>query len=86
MAKVTLRYWAALRAAAGVSEESFDATTLAEALQAARSAHGENSRFGSVLSICAVVVDETPAGSADPAHVALRDGAVIELLPPYAGG
>lgn len=86
MAKVTLHYWAALRAAAGVSEETFDAATLADALSAARSAHGADSRFASVLSICAIVVDETPAGRADPADVALRDGTVIELLPPYAGG
>ncbi|WP_129668421.1 MoaD/ThiS family protein [Phytoactinopolyspora endophytica] len=86
MPKVTLRYWAALRAAAGVSEETFDAATLDDALRAARAAHGASSRFATVLGICAIVVDETPAGKADPSQVALRDGSVIELLPPYAGG
>ncbi|AYY15674.1 MoaD/ThiS family protein [Actinobacteria bacterium YIM 96077] len=86
MAKVTLRYWAALRAAAGVAEETFDATTLHEALAAARAEHGEDSRFAAVLSICTAVVDETPAGSQDPVLVPVSEGSVIELLPPYAGG
>jgi molybdopterin converting factor small subunit len=86
MAKVTLRYWAALRAAASTSEESFDAVTLAEALAAARSGHGADSRFAAVLDFCAVVVDETPLGKRDPAQVVLADGTVVDLLPPFAGG
>jgi sulfur-carrier protein len=86
MAKVTLRYWAALRAAAGVTEEVFDAATLEEALHAARTVHGEDSRFAAVLGICAAIVDETPAGSRDPAQIPLSEGSVVELLPPYAGG
>lgn len=85
-AKVTLRYWAALRAAAGVTEEAYDAATLGEALASARLAHGENSRFVAVLGICAVLVDETPVGSLDPYQVVLDDGAVVDLLPPFAGG
>lgn len=86
MAKVTLRYWAAIRAAAGIPEEVVDAATLAEALAAARSAHRESPRFAAVLDICAVVVDGTPAGSRDPAAIVLHDGSAIELLPPFAGG
>ncbi|SDU11283.1 MoaD/ThiS family protein [Jiangella alkaliphila] len=86
MAKVTLRYWAAIRAAAGIPAEVVDAGTLAEALAEARSAHRDSPRFAAVLDICAVVVDGTPAGSRDPATVVLREGAAIELLPPFAGG
>ncbi|SDT73092.1 MoaD/ThiS family protein [Jiangella sp. DSM 45060] len=86
MAKVTLRYWAALRAAAGIPEEVVDAGTLAEALAAARSAHSGSPRFAAVLDICAVVVDGTPAGSRDPAGIVLHDGSAVELLPPFAGG
>lgn len=86
MAKVTLRYWAALRAAAGIPEEVVDAGTLAEALTAARSAHRDSPRFAAVLDICAVVVDGTPAGSRDHADIVLRDGSAVELLPPFAGG
>lgn len=86
MARVTLRYWAALRSAAGVTEETFAASTLREAMDAARAAHGEHSRFAAVLGICAAVVNETPAGSRDPSQIMLDDGSVVELLPPYAGG
>lgn len=86
MAKVTLHYWAAIRAAAGIPEEVVDAGTLAEALAAARAAHARNPRFAAVLDICAVVVDGTPAGSRDRSAIALRDGSAVELLPPFAGG
>jgi molybdopterin converting factor small subunit len=86
MATVTLRYWAALRAAAGESEQQVEATTLADALQIAKAAHGATPRFTSVLGICAIVVDETPVGSLDHAGVRLADGAVVDLLPPFAGG
>ncbi|RIQ34125.1 MoaD/ThiS family protein [Jiangella rhizosphaerae] len=81
-----MRYWAAIRAAAGIPEEVVDAGTLAEALAAARTAHRDNPRFAAVLDICAVVVDGTPAGSRDPAAVVLHEGSAIELLPPFAGG
>lgn len=86
MATVTLRYWAALRAAAGESEQQIEAVTLSDALQVALSAHAETPRFSSVLGICAIVVDETPVGSLDHSEVSLTDGAVIDLLPPFAGG
>lgn len=86
MARVTLRYWAALRAAAGTPEQVVHADTLAQALRDARAAHGHASRFDSVLDICAVVVDGTPAGSRDHAEITLHDGSVVELLPPFAGG
>lgn len=86
MATVTLRYWAALRAAAGTSSAAVEAGTLAEALAAAVAQHGPGSRFASVLGICAVLVDETPLGSRDPAVLVLAEGATIDLLPPFAGG
>lgn len=86
MARVTVRYWAALRAAAGTTEEIVEAESLAQALDAARELHGADSRFTAVLDICAVVVDGTPAGSRDRAEILVRDGSVIELLPPFAGG
>lgn len=86
MAHVTLRYWAALRAAAGMSEQAVDADTLAAALDSARARHAAGSRFAAVLGICAVVVDGTPAGTRDHASIPLHDGSVVELLPPFAGG
>ena len=86
MAQVTLRYWAAMRAAAGTTGEVVDATTLAEALDTVRAAHGADSRFAAVMDICAIVVDGTPAGKGDRTLVPVRDGSVVELLPPFAGG
>lgn len=79
-----LRYWAGARAAAGVTEESVDAATLAAALDAARAAHDE--RFARVLSACAFVVDEQPVGLTPPAEVALAGESVVDVLPPFAGG
>ncbi len=45
MAKVTIRYWAAARSAAGVDAESVDAGTLAEALAAAVARRGKTDGF-----------------------------------------
>jgi sulfur-carrier protein len=79
-----LRYWAGARAAAGTSSEEVDATTLGEALDRVRA--GRDERFARVLGVCAFVVDGDPVGSRDPADVALSQGAVVDVLPPFAGG
>jgi len=86
MPRVTLRYWAAMRAAAGTSEQVIQAASLGEALRLVRAEHGDGSRFAAVLDVCAVVVDGTPAGSRDHDEITLRDGSTVELLPPFAGG
>jgi molybdopterin converting factor small subunit len=83
---VTIRYWAAARAAAGVSEEQVHGETLAAALSEALAAHPELPRFEQVLSICSFLVGETPVGKLDPALVPLAAGDEIEVLPPFAGG
>ncbi len=80
----TIRYWAAARAAAGVAEEPTSAATLAEALLLARSVRDD--RFGTVLSVCSYVVDGSPVGARDHADVALADGGLVDVLPPFAGG
>jgi sulfur-carrier protein len=80
----TIRYWAAARAAAGVSEEPYDARTLAEALHAARACHGEE--LGRVLDRCSYVVDAAPVGVRAHDTIQLTDGGTIEILPPFAGG
>jgi sulfur-carrier protein len=80
----TIRYWAAARDAAGVHEESYDASTLAAALDHARAHHGE--ALAAVLLRCSYVVDDEPVGRRDPAKVALSSGGTVEVLPPYAGG
>lgn len=80
----TLRYWAAARAAAGVAAEPTSATTLAEALLLARSVRDD--RFAKVLDVCSYVVDGDPVGARDHASVPLRDGGLVDVLPPFAGG
>ncbi len=80
MARVTVRYWAAAKAAAGVAEESLDAGTVADLLGQAGAAHG--AELDRVLRRCSVLVD---GRRAKPDH-GLSDGAVVELLPPFAGG
>ena len=80
----TLRYWAAARAAAGVAEEQTEAATLAAALEEARARH--DARFTTVLQRCSYVVDGDPVGGRDHAAVALSDGGLVDVLPPFAGG
>jgi molybdopterin synthase sulfur carrier subunit len=80
----TLRFWAAARAAAGVAEEPYDATTLAEALARARAVHGD--ALGRVLDRCSYVVDDAPVGGRAHDTVMLTEGGSVEVLPPFAGG
>lgn len=85
---IRVRYWAAARAAAGVSEESVDAAgprTLAEITAELRARHPDR-RFADVLGVCSTLVGEQPVGSRDPGAVSVRPGETVEFLPPFAGG
>jgi|SRR3954451_13509862 molybdopterin synthase sulfur carrier subunit len=86
---VTVRYWAAARAAAGVHEDVLsvpDGATLADVLAEVRLMHADRPRLADVVKMCSVLIGERPVGAADPAQVRLRAGDVVELLPPFAGG
>ncbi|MGC5568835.1 MoaD/ThiS family protein [Streptomyces sp. FR-108] len=84
MAKGTVRYWAAAKAAAGVAEEPYEAETLAQALDAARARHsGELAR---VLLQCSFLIDGDPVGTRGHETVRLAEGGTVEVLPPFAGG
>jgi len=83
---VEVRYWAALRAAAGVDSERVPAGTLAEVLDHLRETHADSPRFARVLGSCSVLLDEQPVGSRDHPQVDVPGGAVVDLLPPFAGG
>jgi sulfur-carrier protein len=85
MATVTLRYWAAAKDAAGVAEQVVTAETLAGALALAGSAE-IRARLGPVLERSSFLVDGTQVGRRAAESVPLADGAVIEVLPPFAGG
>ena len=82
---VTVRYWAAAKHAAGVAEETVDAATLAEALDAvARRAAAPE--FRRVLARSSFLVNGEQAAARAAEAVPLAEGAVIEVLPPFAGG
>jgi molybdopterin synthase sulfur carrier subunit len=84
--RVTVRYWAAARAAAERSEDVVSARTLADALEQVRERHRHQPRLAAVLEVSSILVGDQPVSNRDPAAVSLADGDVIEILPPFAGG
>ena len=78
---VTVRYFAGARAAVGVDTETRDAGSLDELVGQLVDAHGE--RLEKVLTACSFLVDGT--STRDRALV-LAPGAVVDVLPPFAGG
>lgn len=75
---VTVRYWAGARRAAGLDSEQILAATVAElrAQLAARPA------LCDVMTASAILVDSVAGRDDAPLH----EGAVIDVLPPFAGG
>jgi molybdopterin converting factor small subunit len=80
MARGTIRYWAAARAAAGTAEEPFEGSTLGEVLDQAAAARSPE--FARVLAHSSLLVDGLRARR----DQVLAESAVIEVLPPFAGG
>jgi sulfur-carrier protein len=78
---ITVRYFAGARAAAGVDTETRDAGSLDELVGQIVEDHGE--RLERVLTACSFLVDGTT--TRDHALV-LAPGAVVDVLPPFAGG
>ena len=86
MATVTMRYWAAAKQAAGVAEETISAETLGDALTAALAGRDCAAALRSVLARSSFLVDGSPVGRRAPNSVLLTESAVVEVLPPFAGG
>ena len=86
MAKVTIRYWAAAKEAAGVAEESIDADTLGDLLNTAVASRKPDGRLADILARSSFLVNADPVGRIPKHSILLDDGAVIEVLPPFAGG
>lgn len=85
---ITVRYWAAARAAAGLAEELVpvsEATSLAEIL-ARLGADPDRPELARSLRRCSVLVGDRPVSSGDPTAVTVGPGDVVEFLPPFAGG
>ena len=76
-----MRYFAGARAAAGVDTETREAQTLEDLVGQLVEEHGD--RLARVLGACSFLVDGT---SARDRALALRPGAVVDVLPPFAGG
>jgi molybdopterin converting factor small subunit len=83
---VTVRYWAAAKQAAGVAQETVSAATLAEVLAAVAASRTASPAFQAVLARSSILVNGEQAGGRAADTVALNEGAVIEVLPPFAGG
>ena len=77
--QVTVRYWAGARRAAGLASEVLSADTLAELLAQLRARPG----LAEVVTASSVLVDETAPSRDDQP---LPAGAVVDILPPFAGG
>lgn len=86
MAHGTIRYWAAAKAVAGLAEEAYEASTLAEALAVAEHRHAATPEFARVLARSSFLVNGSPVGTRSPDTIPLPDGATVEVLPPFAGG
>jgi molybdopterin converting factor small subunit len=86
MAKVTIRYWAAAKDAAGLPEESVEAVTLRDALNTAVASRKPDTRLAAVIARSSFLVNADPVGRTAKESVMLGEGAVIEVLPPFAGG
>ena len=79
MAEVTIRYFAAARAAAGESTATAQADSLKELVDTVSVGRPELAR---VLGICSFLLDGERVDLTAP----LSDGAKVDALPPFAGG
>jgi len=86
MAKVTIRYWAAAKDAAGMPEESVEASTLADAITVMLARRPGDGRLRQVVARSSFLVNALPVRRNAHAGTFLEDGATIEVLPPFAGG
>ena len=81
---ITVRYWAAARAATGHTSETVPGpATLQALLEELVRRHPAAAR---VLGVCSILVGDQPVGTTDPATVVVEAGSTVELLPPFAGG
>ena len=81
---VTGRYYAAARAAAGVETESVEVppgATVDILLKTVRATHGDD--LARVLDRCSFLLDEVAVRDRE---LSLHDGALLDVLPPFAGG
>ena len=87
VAPVTVRFWAAARAATGLEREAIavplEGIDLGDLMSELTARHTELVR---VLAVASLLVDGHPHGRAAPAQGKALPGALVEILPPFAGG
>jgi len=76
-----VRYWAGARAAAGCAEEEFPAATVGELLAGISGRHD----ISRILRVSSLLVDGIAVPTTESERQ-LTTGAVIDVLPPFAGG
>jgi len=86
MSRVTIRYWAAAKDAAGTPEEVIEAVTLADALAVALAGRTSDDRLRQVIARSSCLVNALPVRRGAYEDTVLEEGATIEVLPPFAGG
>ena len=82
--RVTVRYFAAARAAAGAESELVElpaGSTVDDLLVAVSGRHGDE--LARVLERCSYLLDEVALRDRS---ALLGDGATLDVLPPFAGG
>ena len=77
--EITVRYWAAARAATGVDSEQVTGADVGGVVDAAIDRHPDLSR---VARVATLLLDGRAVGRDAPVTV----GATLEVLPPFAGG
>lgn len=84
---VTVRYWAAARAAAGRTEDQVvGAETVQQVLDEVSRRRPDDGHFARVLAISSFLLGQQPIRREDLAGIPVAGGDVIEVLPPFAGG
>lgn len=76
--EVTVRFWAGAQRAAGTAETTATAATVEEL----RDVLGTSPELAKVCAASSFLVDGVQAGEGTPLHA----GAVVDVLPPFAGG
>ncbi|MBP2340515.1 molybdopterin converting factor small subunit [Saccharothrix coeruleofusca] len=82
--ELTVRYFAGARAAAGVAQESValsGGATVAHVLEAVRERHDD--RLARVLAASSFLLDGVAVRDRD---TPVPEGALLDVLPPFAGG
>jgi len=85
---ITVRYWAAAKAAAGTASDRLEVDgpiTMSEVVRRVVGLH-PGTRLPDVLATCAALIGDRPAGTTDPDRIEVQPGSSVEFLPPFAGG